>query len=88
MHFDFRNINSQTNNNLDANIVGNFDRKKYSTNVNLDVKYGVNLKDKKSKEHLAVALKATHKNQRADHVVNYTLTVNLPAKVRDCRIVT
>lgn len=57
-------------------------KNRYNTKLDVSLKYGVNAKDKKSKERVDLSMHAVHKDQGADKTVNYTVSLKLPAKVR------
>ncbi|XP_053394173.1 apolipophorins-like [Mercenaria mercenaria] len=76
-------LNSVKNDNLDANLVVNYATNRYKTNLDLNLKYGKNLKSKTTKETVDLSVAAKHSNER---VVEYQVDLKFPAKDVDVTI--
>ena len=79
--FDFRNLNSLKNNDIDSVFDINFVKKKFTTVLDASLKYGKTLKDKHNKNRLDLSFDATHKLGGPKKLVNYSVDFKFPAKV-------
>jgi len=80
--FVHRNFNMKSTSAYDSSWSLNYSKKKFATSAVGNLKYGSNIKDKKTKDIVEFSLTAKHKEQGDDTIVNYTTTLKLPAKVK------
>jgi len=66
---------------MHAALSANMKRTRFNTDMEVAVKYGANVKDKKTKERVDLSYKAEHRDQGANKMFNFTVNMKLPATV-------
>ncbi|WAR23117.1 APLP-like protein [Mya arenaria] len=73
-------LNFVGSNDYDSSLSVIYSKKKYTMNLDASLKYGENIKDKKTKDRVDFTLATINKESGKDELVNYTASFKLPSK--------